>query len=278
APVILTRGFGGRRAGPCWIADGTYLAEDVGDEPLLLARAAPTLVARDRRAGARAIERSTERNPSVILMDDGLQNPSLSKDLTIAVVDAARGFGNGLVIPSGPLRAPLDLQMRLTGAILINTPPSMVLDDPEARSPLAAKLRHAFPGPVLEARAEATAAIAVAAGEPIVAFAGIANPERFYALLERQGGAIIARRSFADHHAFSETDAEALLRLADTHGAELITTEKDHVRLVGFGGARERLARRARQLAIKLSFLNQDELRLAELVLGAIRARRAGGA
>ncbi len=122
-PAILTRGYGVKRAGPYWIDDMSELAEDVGDEPLLLARVAPTLVAHDRRAGAVAIETSG-RNISVIVMDDGLQNPALAKDLTIAIVDAVRGIGNGEVIPSGPLRAPLDVQLAITDAILVNTPPN----------------------------------------------------------------------------------------------------------------------------------------------------------
>ena len=105
-PVALTRGYGGRLSGPYWVNAKSDVARDVGDEALLLARAAPTLVARDRRAGAHAIE--TGPHPvTVIVMDDGLQNPGLAKDLTIAVVDGGRGFGNGLTMPAGPLRAPL---------------------------------------------------------------------------------------------------------------------------------------------------------------------------
>lgn len=279
-PVILTRGYGGRRAGPCWIVDGTELAEDVGDEPLLLSRAAPTMIARDRRAGAMAIEQGpvpAARLASVILMDDGLQNPSLAKDLTIAVVDAVRGFGNGLVMPSGPLRASLDLQLRLADAVVVNTPPGSAASSAAVRTSVAAMLAREFPGAMLEARAEAatTEHGAAFAGQQVVAFAGIANPERFYALVEQQGGHILARQSFADHHAYSETDADELLRLAAGHGARLVTTEKDHVRLVGYGGAREQLAKRTAQLAIRLSFSDADETRLQDLLFGALAARRA---
>ncbi|MGE0857147.1 MAG: tetraacyldisaccharide 4'-kinase, partial [Hyphomicrobiaceae bacterium] len=121
-PAILTRGYGGKVSGAHWIDADRDRADVTGDEPLLLARAAPTLISRDRRAGAIAIEASG-RDVSVIVMDDGLQNPALTKDLTIAIVDGTRGVGNGLVIPAGPLRAPLDRQLALADAILVNRPP-----------------------------------------------------------------------------------------------------------------------------------------------------------
>ena len=271
-PAILTRGYGGKRAGPCWIDDMSELAEDVGDEPLLLARVAPTLVAHDRRAGAIAIETSG-RNISVIVMDDGLQNPALAKDLTIAIVDAVRGIGNGEVIPSGPLRAPLDVQLAMTDAILVNTPPNAEAPRADgietAAERLLSQLRRDFPGPVLAATAEAAIDRSAFEGTPLVAFAGIANPARFFALIERLGGRIAAHLVFKDHHAYSETDAEQLLALAVTHGAHLVTTEKDHVRLVGYSGARERLAESAITLPIRLSFAEHDAQRLASLVATA---------
>src|SRR6476661_643641 len=118
-PAVLTRGYGGRLSGPYWVNAASDVARDVGDEALLLARAAPTLVARDRRAGAHAIEMGPHP-VTVIVMDDGLQNPGLAKDLTIAVVDGGRGLGNGLTMPAGPLRAPLPFQLELTDAIVVN--------------------------------------------------------------------------------------------------------------------------------------------------------------
>lgn len=272
-PAILTRGYGGKRAGPYWLDDISELAEDVGDEPLLLARAAPTMVAHNRRAGAIAIETSG-RGITVIVMDDGLQNPSLAKDLTLAVVDAARGLGNGEVIPAGPLRAPLDVQLGLTDAIVLNTPPNAAdaAEGSDAAPPallLLEALRRDFPGPVIAASAEAATEAGALTGAPLVAFAGIANPARFFALLERLGGRIAAHLVFKDHHAYSESDAERLLALAVTHGAKLVTTEKDHVRLVGYGGARERLAKAATALPIRLAFSEQDGHRLSELVTTA---------
>ena len=126
-PVLLTRGYGGRLAGPLWVEPGRQDVSDVGDEPLLLARTAPVMLARDRRRGALAIE--AEENvggagpASVIVMDDGLQNPALAKDLAIALVDGMRGVGNGLVMPAGPLRAPLEFQLGLVDAIVVTRRP-----------------------------------------------------------------------------------------------------------------------------------------------------------
>lgn len=285
-PVILTRGYGGRRTGPCWIEDGTELAEDVGDEPLLLARAAPTLISRDRRAGAIAAETTTKeggRAATVIVMDDGLQNPSLAKDFSIAIVDGVRGFGNGMVIPAGPLRAPLEVQLRHTDAVLVNIPPNSMAVSSGAASTrqgdgvpptILERLKREFQGPVLTASAEAAAPVDDIAERHVVAYAGIANPARFFALVERHRGIVVARRVFKDHHAFTETDADELLDLAGKHGARLVTTEKDHVRLLGYGGARERLARESVQVPIRLAFEHRDAMRLAGLVGSAVAEAR----
>jgi len=118
-PVAFTRGYGGRLSGPYWVNAKSDVARDVGDEALLLAKAVPTLVARDRRAGAQAIE-TGPHSVTVIVMDDGLQNPGLAKDLALAVVDGSVGLGNGRVMPAGPLRAPLAFQLELTDAIVVN--------------------------------------------------------------------------------------------------------------------------------------------------------------
>ena len=151
------------------------------------------LVARDRRAGIIAIE-TRGRDPSVVIMDDGLQNAAVAKDLTIALVDGKRGIGNGEVIPAGPLRAPLEFQIGLVDAIVVRDPP----DAADERS-VHAVLRQGFPGPVLAARIAPRGDTAWVAGKPLVAFAGIANPQRFYRLLEKLGGKLLERVSFPDH-------------------------------------------------------------------------------
>lgn len=268
SPVYLTRGYGGTRPGPVWLDAARDTARDVGDEPLLLARQASVMISRDRRKGALAIEQGA-RSASVIVMDDGLQNPALAKDLTLAVVDGVRGLGNGRVIPAGPLRAPLDFQLGLIDGIVVN-------GGGEAPAVLE-ELKRYFHGPVLHASAVAAGETRWIEDRPLVAFAGIANPVRFFSLVERLGGRISERIVFADHHAFSEADAKRILRRASAHGAALVTTEKDWVRLTGSGGARLALREAARTLPIRLTFDAAQTSRLASLLDGALsRVRKAG--
>lgn len=264
-PVFLTRGYKGRLAGPVWADLKTHTAYDIGDEPLLLARSAPTMVARDRRAGAMAIE-SASTDASVIIMDDGLQNPALVKDLTFAVVDGRRGIGNGEIFPAGPLRAPLAFQLSLADAIVVNSPETA----PTADSPdILTRLRRSFPGPVLSVRVGATDSEWLR-GNSVVAYAGIGNPERFFGLLARLGAHVAARRSFPDHHVYSDEDAEQLLEQAHKTGALLVTTEKDLARLTGMRGPREALRSASRALAIRLEMIEEGD-RLASLVAAAIK-------
>jgi tetraacyldisaccharide 4'-kinase len=268
-PVALSRGYGGALTGPHWVSTSDS-ARDVGDEPLLLARVAPTLIARDRKAGALAIEASSQP-ASVIVMDDGLQNPQLAKDLALAVVDARRGIGNGLVIPAGPLRAGLGFQLKLVDAILINEGP--LAEDRD--SPVIDWLRANFAGPVLSVSIVPADATPFLHEMRVVAWAGIAAPERFFAMLTALGAHVVESVPFPDHYALRETDAGRLLDLADRHGAHLITTEKDLARLQGESGALKELAAAARTLPIKLQFSESDEQSLATLICAALSARRA---
>lgn len=282
-PAILTRGYGGRRKGPHWVDATRDGARDVGDEPLLLAKTAPTLISRDRRAGAIAIETAAV-DYSVILMDDGLQNPALAKDLTLAVVDARRGLGNGHVIPAGPLRAPLEVQLPLADAIVLNAPPpDTVGEQPRPASNTAntpgeavdmatrlATMRREFPGPVLAACTQPTGDLSWLAGQPVIAFAGIANPQRFFLLVEQCGARILERHAFKDHHSFSEEDAGRLIAAATTADATLVTTQKDHVRLGGSGLKQAELARLARTLPIRLVFDETHCERADALLAGAL--------
>jgi tetraacyldisaccharide 4'-kinase len=260
-PVALTRGYGGRHAAPHWV-NSADTAVDVGDEALLLARAAPTLVAANRGAGARVIEAMPDP-PSIIVMDDGLQNPSLAKDLTIAMVDGTRGLGNGRVIPAGPLRAPFEFQLKLTGAIVVN--------GPAAGDPVAEWLRHHFTGPVLRS----TTVVAGEAGwlreQPVVAWAGIGAPQRFFTLLEAQGARLADSVTFRDHQLLGEADAARLLAIAGRHGANLVSTEKDLARLKGTGGALADLAAATRALPVRLDFAQADAERLTALIDSALK-------
>jgi tetraacyldisaccharide 4'-kinase len=265
-PAFLTRGYGGREQGPAWVEEGA--PERFGDEALLLSRIAPTLVARDRADGARTIEAAGDAFTAII-MDDGLQNPSLAKNLSFAVVDGERGLGNGEVIPAGPLRAPMEFQLGLVDAIIVREPETSSASDSGVRE----LLRRRFPGPVLTTGTRANGDVAWLAQKPLVAFAGIANPGRFFSLLEHLGGRLAGRVVYRDHHAFTAAEAESLIALAAANGAELVTTEKDWVRLAGRGGALAELKQRARALPVALEFDERDLKRLHSLIDAALSSR-----
>lgn len=269
-PVALTRGYGGRLPGPYWVNADSDVAHDVGDEALLLAKVAPTLVARDRRAGARAIE--TGPHPvTVIIMDDGLQNPGLAKDLTIAVVDGGRGLGNGLVMPAGPLRAALEFQLELTDAIVVNESSAAT----GGAGPVTDWLRHRFAGPVLRAGVVPAESIDWLKGARVVAWAGIGAPERFFAMLRTLGADVAETVAFRDHQQLGGADARRLLELARRHSAAPVTTAKDMARLAGAGGPCAELARASRVVPVRLAFAEPDAERLTSLVATALQSRRA---
>lgn len=261
-PVFLTRGYGGHERGPVWVEEGGNAAWRFGDEPLLLARVAPTLVSRDRKMGVKMIE-DNGGSFTAVIMDDGLQNPALVKDLTIAVVDGARGLGNGKVIPAGPLRAPIGFQLGLVDAVAVREPQAA---GGEGAPDIHALLKRSFPGPVLAMHAIADDDTAWLAGATVVAFAGIANPARFFTLLETLGAHVAHRVAFRDHHVLSRRDAEHLLALAKKDGARLVTTEKDWVRLKGDARLPKALLELTRPLAIKLELEEPDMGRLASLI------------
>ena len=220
-PFCLSRGYGGSLTGPKTVDAHVDTAAQVGDEALLLARLAPTIVARDRVAGAQAARAA---GATVIVMDDGLQNASLAKDFTMAVVDGRRGLGNARVFPAGPLRAPLATQLAQTDALLA------VGDGNGARDVVAAAPHL----PVFHARLEPDpAAIASLHGRTVLAFAGIGDPEKFFASAAAAGIAIAERRAFADHHRFTAEEAAELILQAEHGGLALLTTEKDRARMAG---------------------------------------------
>jgi tetraacyldisaccharide 4'-kinase len=214
----------------------------VGDEPLLLARTAPTIVAGDRVAGARM---AVAVGASVIVMDDGFQNPSLAKDFSILVIDARRAIGNGRVIPAGPLRAPLAAQLARAHAVV-------VVGAPLRPAAIAAAVRERDI-PLFEARLVPDAdAIAALADRRVLAFAGIGDPRKFFATLVEAAVAVAAARSFPDHHRYTATEAQTLCDEAERAGLELVTTEKDLARLTGGAGTAQ-LAKRAHALPVTLA-------------------------
>ena len=249
-PFFLSRGYRGRLRGPVRVDPRLHSAADVGDEPLLLARVAPTVVARDRTAGADAARLA---GASAIVMDDGFQNPSLAKDLAILVVDGRRGIGNGLVIPAGPLRAPAEAQIARAHALVIVGPP-------ELAAPLAEVARR-HNAAVFHARLEPDrSAIAALGGRKVLAFAGIADPEKFFATLAEAGIAVAERASFGDHHRYTTAEAQTLIKRAEAADLDLLTTEKDLARLSREAAVAE-LAARTRALPVRLVVEEQDAFR-----------------
>lgn len=261
-PWTLSRGYGGRLTGPLIVERERHTAIDVGDEPLLLAKHATAVVSRDRRAGAEYIAQQSPTN-AVIVMDDGLQNPAIAKDLTLAVVDRSRGLGNGRVIPSGPLRAPLFAQLPLVDGVVVSGAPT-----PRQRQDII-DLSETFAGPVISAETRA-ANPALFSGTRVLAYAGIVNPHRFFSSLAAAGADVVATRAFADHQPYSEADAQTLLSQARTLDAALVTTEKDMARLAGATGAAAELAARSEILAVTTEFVPPERQRLITLLNSAL--------
>jgi tetraacyldisaccharide 4'-kinase len=231
-------------------------------------------VARDRKAGALVIEEGMAP-ASVIVMDDGMQNPELKKDLVLAVVDGSRGIGNGRVIPAGPLRAPLEFQAGLVDCVVVNGPGG---DKAAEEGSVIDRLKRSFPGPVLAAEVAPLGDVAWLQSAPVIAYAGIGNPERFFRLLADLGANLIGSKPFPDHHIFTQADAGALLAEAWSSGAQLVTTEKDLARLEGTTGRCSELAAASRPLPIRLKFEARDLMRITSLIDAALKTRGQGKA
>jgi len=211
--MFLSRGYGGRARGPMLVDADMHDAADVGDEPLLLAAAAQVIVARDRHEGA---EFADSFAPDVIVMDDGHQNFALEKDLSLVVIDAATGFGNGRMLPAGPLREPVAQGLKRADAVIL-------VGDGTPRL-------GAWAGPMLRAHLEPRASETLK-GRRVVAFAGIAQPAKFLASLAASGAEIVESVPFGDHHTYSAAQIARLKAKARANDAGLVTTEKDFVRL-----------------------------------------------
>ncbi len=243
-PHFLSRGYGGSAAGPLAVDLRRHDAAAVGDEALLLAAAAPCWIARDRIAGARA---AAAGGAGLIIMDDGFQNPSLAKDVSLLVVDGAYGFGNGRLMPAGPLRERVASALARAAAVVV-----MGAD----AAGIVAQL-----GGATVLRADLVPVGGADLGGPVVAFAGIGRPAKFFATLESVGVVIVGRHAFPDHHPYREDELARLAASADAAGARLVTTAKDAVRLP--------LSWRARVVVLAVEVRWADEAALAA-VLAAV--------
>jgi tetraacyldisaccharide 4'-kinase len=238
-----------------------HRAAEVGDEPLLLARVAPTIVARDRPDGAQA---ALAKRASAIVMDDGFQNPSLENDVAMLVVDAARGIGNGRVLPAGPLRAPLPVQLERANAMVL-------VGRGIGASEFAAEARARGIAVFSAQLVPEANVVAALKGSRILAFAGIGDPAKFFATLGQSGLAVAQVRSFADHHRYSQREAKALCEEAARDDLALVTTEKDLVRLQGEDALSE-LCGRTRALPVALTF--DDEAAFRTFLVGRLSGAR----
>ena len=219
---IVSRGYGGSLQAVTQVDPRVHTADETGDEPLLMAAFAPTWVANERVAGARAAQNA---GADVILLDDGFQDPSLIKDLSIIVVDATRGFGNGRCLPAGPLREPVHVGLKRANAVIS-------IGEPEAQSQFRERSADQ-----LGRIAHITASLKpIEMGMPwaegrYLAFAGIGDPEKFFATLRGLGAPLVRTVALDDHQKLARPMIQRLMKEAQSMNAQLVTTEKDAARL-----------------------------------------------
>ena len=241
-PGFLSRGYGGSLDVTTVVDVDHHLAAAVGDEPLLLAREALTVIARRRAEGA---ARLVKEGVDLIIMDDGFQSARLVIDYALVVIDTVRGIGNGHIVPAGPVRAPIRRQLRHASALLKVGNGSAA----DAIVRMAARAGKPFFEASLRVRGQDALK-----GRKVLAFAGIADPDKFFRTVEGAGAAIVARRPFGDHQHLAEDEIEEMLQVAAVEELDIVTTSKDFVRLAGRNGRARELARRCHVVEVDMAF------------------------
>lgn len=259
-PGFISRGYGGRHLSAHLVDTQSDTVTSVGDEPLLLAKHAPTMVGINRAASARKL---VDSGCDFIIMDDGFQSRTLHYDYALITLDARRGVGNGAVIPGGPLRAPLRDQLRLADAVL------RIGEGQGGDEVIRAASRAAKP--LMQAHLK-PANIRAISGKQVLAYTGIGDPEKFYETLSEFGCWLGATRSFPDHHVFTQSEARELLDKASAEDLELVTTEKDAVRLTHLTGPLAELSDRTHVLPVSLVFETKTDGEA--IIVSAIEAYR----
>ncbi|MFT4183061.1 MAG: tetraacyldisaccharide 4'-kinase [Rhizobium sp.] len=262
-PGFLSRGYGGSLDVTTVVDPGHYHAAAVGDEPLLLAREALTVIARRRADGA---ERLVREGADLIIMDDGFQSAQIAIDYALVVIDAMRGIGNGHLVPGGPVRAPLRTQLLYTSALL-----KVGEGDAGDRVVrLAARAGRPFFSAAIKVRGQEDLS-----GRKVLAFAGIADPAKFFRTVDSLGASIAVRRSFGDHEHLEEDEIADILDIAARDDLEIVTTSKDYVRLIGLHGRADELLKRCRVIEIDMVFADPRAPDLIiDRAIAAARERR----
>jgi len=249
-PGFLSRGYGGSVSGPALVDANVHNSKDVGDEPLILCDYATTVVSADRAAGAKLLE---QEGVDFIIMDDGFQNASLLKDYNLVVVDSRRGIGNGFCIPAGPIRADMRTQLAAASAILVVGKLEGGLNVIRK----AAKMAK----PVISAEIKSVQSDALQ-DLHVLAYSGIADPEKFHVSLEDAGAIVTAFRNFPDHHPYTAQECRELLEQARDEKLVPVTTAKDSARLRGIGREQESLRSVSKVLNIEIAFENPKLLNM----------------